>query len=216
MASMNLGETSTSTAAFDMRGGNWVVHGGLSDPDTKLVHFGARDYDPETGRWMQRDPILFGGGQANLYAYVGNDPVNLTDPTGLLSTQEFLLCLANPAGCMASLNAGNTANRDLRRLYGVPDPKGAFGSDHSSGPPGVPDGGTANAILHCTWQCILASQTDAETARDFGDAHEAGRDDPNSCMDIENNRRGRDLAGTDPSKCVERCHANIWMLQQSP
>jgi len=83
MASMNLGETSTSTAAFDMRGGNWVVHGGFYDSVTKLVHFGARDYDPETGRWMQRDPILFGGGDTNLYAYCGGDPVNCTDPNGL-------------------------------------------------------------------------------------------------------------------------------------
>jgi len=32
-----------------------------------------------------RDPILFAGGQANLYAYVGNDPVNMVDPSGLLN-----------------------------------------------------------------------------------------------------------------------------------
>jgi len=57
--------------------------GGLSDPDTKLVHFGARDYDPETGRWMQRDPILFDGGDTNLYEYCAADPVNVVDPGGL-------------------------------------------------------------------------------------------------------------------------------------
>src|SRR5690606_24385283 len=48
--------------------------GGLFDPDTGLVRFGARDYDPRTGRWTAKDPILFEGGQGNLYAYVGNDP----------------------------------------------------------------------------------------------------------------------------------------------
>ena len=57
--------------------------GGLYDPDTKLVRFGARDHDAETGRWAAKDPILFEGGDANLYVYVGNDPVNWIDPSGL-------------------------------------------------------------------------------------------------------------------------------------
>ncbi|HET7544426.1 MAG TPA: RHS repeat-associated core domain-containing protein [Polyangiaceae bacterium] len=56
--------------------------GGLYDGQTGLVRFGARDYDPVVGRWMSKDPILFDGGQANLYVYVGNDPVNFVDPNG--------------------------------------------------------------------------------------------------------------------------------------
>jgi RHS repeat-associated protein len=56
--------------------------GGLHDRDTGLVRFGAREYDPWTGRWMSRDPILFAGGLANLYDYVGGDPVNWVDPAG--------------------------------------------------------------------------------------------------------------------------------------
>ncbi|WP_223641673.1 RHS repeat-associated core domain-containing protein [Corallococcus sp. EGB] len=56
--------------------------GGLYDRDTKLTRFGARDYDAETGRWTAKDPIRFAGGDSNLYAYVGNDPVNLIDPSG--------------------------------------------------------------------------------------------------------------------------------------
>ncbi len=55
--------------------------GGLYDPDTGLVRFGARDYDAETGRWIAKDPIGFAGG-LNLYAYCGNDPINNVDPTG--------------------------------------------------------------------------------------------------------------------------------------
>ena len=57
--------------------------GGLYDADTGLVRFGARDYDAEIGRWTAKDPILFGGQQANLYVYVGGNPINWIDPTGL-------------------------------------------------------------------------------------------------------------------------------------
>jgi RHS repeat-associated protein len=57
--------------------------GGLYDRDTKLTRFGARDYDAETGRWTAKDPIRFEGGDSNLYAYVGGNPVNRIDPDGL-------------------------------------------------------------------------------------------------------------------------------------
>jgi len=57
--------------------------GGLYDADTGLVRFGGRDYDAVTGRWTAKDPILFGGGDTNLYAYCRNDPMNCIDPSGL-------------------------------------------------------------------------------------------------------------------------------------
>lgn len=56
--------------------------GGLYDHQTSLVRFGARDYDPETGRWLSKDPILFNGGDTNLFGYVANDPINFIDPDG--------------------------------------------------------------------------------------------------------------------------------------
>lgn len=58
--------------------------GGLYDQHTKLTRLGARDYDAETGRWTAKDPIRFAGGDANLYGYTLNDPVNLIDPEGEL------------------------------------------------------------------------------------------------------------------------------------
>jgi RHS repeat-associated protein len=59
--------------------------GGLYDPGTGLVRFGARDYDASIGRWVGKDPILFGGRQTNFYVYVGNDPINAIDPSGLIA-----------------------------------------------------------------------------------------------------------------------------------
>ena len=57
--------------------------GGIYDRDTGLTRHGARDYDPETGRWTAKDPIRFRGGDLNLYGYSLNDPVNRTDSNGL-------------------------------------------------------------------------------------------------------------------------------------
>ena len=57
--------------------------GGLYDPDTELVRFGFRDYDPDIGRWTAKDPIFFAGGDTDLYGYVLNNPVILIDLRGL-------------------------------------------------------------------------------------------------------------------------------------
>jgi RHS repeat-associated protein len=50
--------------------------GGIYDQHTQLTRFGARDYDAWTGRWASKDPILFEGGDVNLYTYVVNNPVS--------------------------------------------------------------------------------------------------------------------------------------------
>jgi len=58
---------------------------GMYDQHTKLLRFGARDYDTHAGRWTAKDPIRFDGGEWNMYVYVGNEPVNRVDPSGLLT-----------------------------------------------------------------------------------------------------------------------------------
>lgn len=89
--------------------------GGLADGATGLVRFGARDYDPEVGRWTAKDPIGFAGGDSNLYAYVAGDPINGIDPTGLFldifidAVAAFGWCIYQPmfGSCDATTSSIN-------------------------------------------------------------------------------------------------------------
>jgi len=53
------------------------------DPETRLLFYRARYYDPRFGRFLSQDPIGFAGSGTNHYAYVYNDPANMVDPFGL-------------------------------------------------------------------------------------------------------------------------------------
>ncbi|MBK9692440.1 MAG: RHS repeat-associated core domain-containing protein [Gemmatimonadetes bacterium] len=78
------------------------------------MHFGARDYDPHTGRWLTPDPIGFAGGDANLFSYVGDDPVNRTDPLG----QDWLTIAANVSAGFGDLIGRVGLAKDFREFFG--------------------------------------------------------------------------------------------------
>ena len=44
-------------------------------------------YDASTGRWLSKNPILFSGGNTNLYGYVLRDTINFIDPEGKMAVQ---------------------------------------------------------------------------------------------------------------------------------
>jgi RHS repeat-associated protein len=94
------GSTYTSTIdPFLYQGGYHVAWGtsGTSSIPNDLYHYGERYYDPTAGRWTQQDPLF----AASEYTFAGDDPINATDPTGMLSGNEIFDYGLTAAGCLA-------------------------------------------------------------------------------------------------------------------
>ena len=99
--------------------------GGLTDPDTGLVRFGWRDYDPSVGRFTAPDPLGDTGGDHDPYEYCVDDPVTMNDPSGLIP--PLLLFLGGKA-----LAAGIAAAGAYGSAWVVDRIKSAFDGKESS------------------------------------------------------------------------------------
>ena len=71
-------------------GNRYTFQGREIDWTTGLYYFRARWYNPETGRWLSKDPIGIAGG-LNQYTFVGNNPVNFIDPLGLKTYMDDIV-----------------------------------------------------------------------------------------------------------------------------
>jgi RHS repeat-associated protein len=87
------------------------------DPETELIYLRARQYDPETGRFMGMDPMLgFDGDPRTLdrYSYAAQDPLSMRDPSG-----RFLGSIGVSIGALSSLvNIAATSPR-LPQFYNI-------------------------------------------------------------------------------------------------
>ena len=93
----------TATYSYDVFGAirtqtgsssnHWLFTGEQRDSESNFYYLRARYYDPAIGRFLGRDPL----GEGNGYSYVSNNPVNLTDPSGLSASLWEYLGIAEPS-----------------------------------------------------------------------------------------------------------------------
>ena len=115
-----------------------------------LYYLRARYYDPATGQFISRDPMV--STTREPYAYVGDNPLNATDPTGLLSWDDVKHVGGSIAGGIAT---GVGAARDA--VVG-------FGTTHTVGvcivgSAGVVVGVTGSVCVHANLQSVGVSGT---------------------------------------------------------
>jgi RHS repeat-associated protein len=178
------------------------------DAETGLYYYRARTYDSLTGRFVQEDPLSFAAG-VNFYRYVGNNPVNFTDPTGLISK----CCIGETPLQILAVGAASawTARELVTEAHQV---------TRASGLPGSGDG-QADAFRHCYWSCRMAQEIGPERAKAAGDVHEECDFRPNvdnqKAMDLHNNAVGR-AVGASGGNCIRSClHAVLnGTTQNSP
>lgn len=93
------------------------------DDFTGLMHYRARQYSPELGRFISEDPIGFRGKTLNFYEYVQNRPLMLKDPSGLIPILDHYLwyfyskkCGETAINCANSTNNPNQTQQDLEKM----------------------------------------------------------------------------------------------------
>jgi len=176
--------------------------GGLYESKTGLVRFGARDYDANVGRWTKKDPIGFNGGDANLFTYCQNNPVNFLDPTGL-KVGDWWDVVANAKNAIANLQMQ------------IEQAKKIAYEEREKRPSGHNDG--VDAMRHAEWNRRMTTEINPATACAVGIQHEVEgltnvQPFAEAFMDLYNNTQGI-MAGVNG---VTVDSSSLFNLNESP
>jgi len=162
---------------------NSYKYTGREDDGSGLLYYRARYYHPRLQRFISEDPIGFGGGSANVYAYVSANPLTYTDPLGLWRWPSDIF---------------NDAMNDTSASF-----------PHSQ----TQHNDSADAYRHCLASCMMTRENSEFEARVFGWMNEKLRNIASQQergeehMDNNNNAIGRECGRTAQSTgdCSSGC-----------
>ncbi len=169
---------------------NWVgslLQGKVDNVGT--MYRRAREYDPQTGRFTQEDPLGLAGG-LNAYGFAGGDPVNYDDPFGLCPHDASL---AQSVGCALIEIATTVIGADLGMAAG--GGAGLMASAPTGGvaaPATVPAGAAAGGMVGAAAGLLIG---DAMTDKMFSNSHTVTQTQigkQNARVDVEYPEGGRD------------------------
>ncbi|MES9602428.1 MULTISPECIES: DNRLRE domain-containing protein [Actinomadura] len=143
-----------------------------SETLTGVSLMGVRLYDPNTGRFLQTDPVH--GGNENAYEYCTADPVNCTDLDGRISWRKLFRHFIESGVCMR-LGFGSCIKAVSISVNAAKWSKGLGGS------------GITNAVRHFIWQGSLTFYLGYRAAKLIGDAHEIYESGNDTAKDRYNN-----------------------------
>lgn len=178
---------------------SYTFQGREFNRESGLYYFRARYYDPQAGRFISEDPIGFQGG-LNFYAFVKNNPVTLSDPSGLYPGEDIIEFFPDAIG------ADSDFWRNYRHLRQDVKEQNLIGSDK---------------YFHCKANCEAARRGPGgeleswllSESREFHDQylkkilHGKKNDSPEACnADRRANNHGRQSGSNDRNvDCSQAC-----------
>jgi RHS repeat-associated protein len=163
--------------------------------DLKLYDYRARLYNPELGRFMQPDPKEFAAGDYNLYRYCHNDPVNRSDPFGLIDREidkdlDKKGVEASQNALKAAKDAGDHAGRS--QAVQEKDGKRSLASKIAKGSPKTEKRMIGGRMQTVTTQTEEAPVDPGHTPVGVGHVHmdKTGKGDPNFSKADKDTARG--------------------------